>query len=371
MDNQKRVPEIEIIIKTKNLIRQSKLKEALELLDEFLEGKENCKAEHKECISLTAINSNNERQYRIQRISPDAYNIQHGKIVDALLCLLEIIEDTLLQNHTQDIEIEVTLDRDFESFTEEEEQAFLKRLFNLFRRSTKEFIKIIKKRKGSIILGMKIDASFLTGFYSLIKMGAIKDVKNITIKNDKWAKYIEAKNEIGLSLYDVNLRRTDLKGADLKGTDLKGADLRGADLIGVNLINVDLSNATLILANLSFENLRSANLRGANLRSANLIGANLEDAYLEDAYLYNANLCNANLCNAYLRNAYLRNADLRNADLRNAKLTGVDLRTVNLEGSKFHTSQKQFLIDNGIDIEKIDFIDDDGGVSIDSVVNLV
>ena len=313
MDNQKRVPEI--IIKTKNLIRQSKLKEALKVLDEFLEGKENCKAEHKECISLMAINSNNERHNRLQSISSDAYNIQHGKIVDALLCLLEIIEDTLLQNYTQEVGIEITLDRDFESFTKKEEQTLLKNLFKLFHRSIKEFIKIIKKRKGSIILGMKLDASFLTRFYSLIKIGAIKDVKSITIKNDKWAKYIEIKNEIGLSLYYVNLRR---------------ADLKGADLIGVNLSNVDLSNV-----DLSF------------------------------AYLYNANLEDANLNNANLRNAYLHNADLSNADLSNAylsntKLIGVDLRTVNLEGSKFYTSQKQYLIDNGIDVEKIDFIDDGG-----------
>ena len=61
-----------------------------------------------------------------------------------------------------------------------------------------------------------------------------------------------------------------------------------------------------------------------------------------------------NLSDAIFSGVNSHSTNLRNGELKRHRFK----YTVNLDGSKIHNSQKQFLIDSGIDIENIDFIDD-------------
>ncbi|MEO0896309.1 MAG: pentapeptide repeat-containing protein [Bacteroidota bacterium] len=208
-------------------------------------------------------------------------------------------------------------------------------------------------------------------------------------------------NLIGADLDRAFLSGADLRGADLSGVSLIGADLSRSDLRGANLSGADLSGASLIGADLSVADLSRAVLIGANLSEANLIGANLSGVNLLEAYFSKFNLSGANFRGANLRGADFRGedligvdfcgadlieADLRRADLSGANLSGVDLSGVDLRGAnlrganlsgadisgadisgvdlggadfseaKFHIDQKGILIQAGIDIESITFL---------------
>lgn len=168
-----------------------------------------------------------------------------------------------------------------------------------------------------------------------------KEFKRMVTMHGKWlsgncgrrANFFGDRFEQGVSMYGLDLRKSDFRNSVLSGIDLSCADLSHANLScanlghirfdGADLTGADLSNTSIVWSNLAIAKLSRADLKGANLNRSTMHGANLR----------NADLSHANLSYADFTNADLRNADLSHADLGYANLLRADLRGANLEGA--------------------------------------
>ena len=181
---------------------------------------------------------------------------------------------------------------------------------------------------------------------------------------------LEGANLQGMNLQGMNLQGAKLQGAKLLWADLREADLRGTDLhwayLGeADLREADLQEADLQRATLHWAGLRGAKLQGANLQGANLLGANLQGADLQGAdlqgtYLRFANLQGADLQEAELQGADLLEADLQEANLIHSKIDFAQLHKSYYQGAIFHLNDQMNLVQAGIDISQIHFVDDGG-----------
>jgi uncharacterized protein YjbI with pentapeptide repeats len=152
---------------------------------------------------------------------------------------------------------------------------------------------------------------------------------------------LEALNQSGRSLHELNLSRADLVAADLPRANLHLSALRNAELRRANLRRANLSQTDLRAADLSHAELTRTNLNQANLREANLYSANLrrtisnqvsfDRAILEAANFDRANLSGASFHQANLSATSIDRANLSHADLSLAKnLTETQLSTARL-----------------------------------------
>ncbi len=145
---------------------------------------------------------------------------------------------------------------------------------------------------------------------------------------------LEALNQAGRSLKNLNLEGANLTRANFREAYLTRANLTRANLREAYLVGADLTRANLIEADLGGADLMRADLRGANLREADLARANLRGAHLWEADLTGAYLWGADLTRADLRGANLREANLTRANLTGANLWGADLTRANLRGAR-------------------------------------
>ncbi|MDY7006082.1 MAG: pentapeptide repeat-containing protein [Cyanobacteriota bacterium] len=132
---------------------------------------------------------------------------------------------------------------------------------------------------------------------------------------------VERLHKEGLSLWYLELNKTNLSGANLSGANLIATNLSEASLYKTNLSKADLRRVNLsgatTLANRGKDTVSEANLSEANLWFANLSGANLSKANLSKANLSKANLSEADLSEANLYGAYLFGAEnLSNAQIK-------------------------------------------------------
>jgi uncharacterized protein YjbI with pentapeptide repeats len=140
-------------------------------------------------------------------------------------------------------------------------------------------------------------------------------------------------SEIGVNLYEADLREANLYKADLREANLREADLSGANLCRADLSRAILSKAILRGADVSFADLREADLSKANLSRINLAKTNLSRADLSEARLYHAALHKANLSGANLSDANFREANLSEANLSEANLSGANLKDADLSNA--------------------------------------
>lgn len=154
-------------------------------------------------------------------------------------------------------------------------------------------------------------------------------------KGGERANFFSDKFEQDISMYGLDLRKSDFRNTVLSGMDLSCADLSHAVLScadlshanlscanldhirfdGADLTGADLSNTSIVWSNLAIANLSRANLKGANLNYSSMHGSNLRNADLS-----NANLGFANLLRADLRGANLEGADLTGANMYRCRL---------------------------------------------------
>ena len=304
--------------------------------------------------------------------------------------------------------VELMLDMDFETATDEDIQSVLEKIARIIQTKPNE-LTIMAKRKGSIVLEMELSTETFVKLKLLTNIGVVKELKNVNITDaggdgmyDKlllmflngggFSRFnlsgmdlrdadLNSSDFSGTNLSDTNLSGVNLSGAYLSGANLSRAYLRDANLSGTYLSGADLSDADLSGAVLSDSKLRDTNLKGANLRRANLSGADLRRANLSSANLSNAdirsaklssaNLIGTKLTGANLSGANLSDTDLSGADLSVAKLSGADLSGASLSGADctktiFHVDQLELLQSMDVDISEAIFVDSDNGLNVES-----
>ncbi len=271
----------------------------------------------------------------------EEYRLHSRRLIRAILQFVNELENevnpvlntTSINDSSKKHLVELSFDLDFETATESEIKALLNKIAAIIKTNPDEFI-FRNKRPGSVIVEMELLEETIKKIKSLVKIGALKELKGIQVIDSPTDNPDETK-DFNIYLPDSKLSRADLRGADLFGANLieaflfganlSGADLRGADLFGANLSEANLSEASLSEASLFVAKLSGATLSGANLNGANLNGANLNGANLSKADLSGANLSKADLSEADLSGAKLSKADLIGANLNRAKLSNADL----------------------------------------------
>lgn len=124
-----------------------------------------------------------------------------------------------------------------------------------------------------------------------------KEINSIQQKNLTrllTTKECEKCNLSGLTVRQVNLKRSKLRGANLENIKITQAKADGADLQGANLVGARLTNVRLTKANLKNADLRNVEYNFGNLAKADLRGANLEGAFFnKKVKIKGANFSNA------------------------------------------------------------------------------
>ena len=335
------------------------LKDCFSLLKKKNMYDDNCKhIENNFTLSSGEFHSIKERE-KLGLAEQSYLDVNRNRIRETLIGMVDELEGLINGNLTTEkgaeqekVEIVLTLNKDQSDF---DQIKFLNDLSNLLQSND---VKIKSIKFGSVKVTLELTRDKAIELEELVKEGALPEWNIIDFKQEipfeidpivlAVLKERKIKYEIrkeGLDLVRANLREANLRGADLRRADLSEAVLLFANLRGADLRGVDLRGADLIRANL-----RSADLRSANLRSADLRYANLSETDLSEADLWRADLWGA----------VLWEADLRFTNLNEARL----------RGATFHTSQKIYLIEMGIDTSIVNFVDDDGifigkGIEID------
>jgi uncharacterized protein YjbI with pentapeptide repeats len=170
----------------------------------------------------------------------------------------------------------------------------------------------------------------------------------------------EAKDLVGVVLFDNNLAGWDFSGQDMRNSDITNtslirSDFSAANLSGAHLNSSDLTNANLSDAVIDGADLRRTRLRYAQLsstasfqmkRTQNLLldgndfsggdfgGLNLHATSLSGSVLSHASFAAADLSDASLSDAELSHASLAQSNLTNCGLSGATLTGSDLTGAE-------------------------------------